>query len=52
MPVIRRVLDAHYPDLAPLFESALAEGSGYYAALRGRVAEMCRERSIPVEIVF
>jgi hypothetical protein len=35
-----------------MFESALGDGSGYYAALRSRVAEMCRERSIPVEIVF
>lgn len=52
MPMIRRVLDAHYPDLVPMFESALGDSSGYYAALRSRVAEMCRERSIPVEIVF
>jgi len=52
MPVIRRVLDAHYPDLMPLFESALGDGSGYYQALRRRIAEMCRERSIPVDLVF
>jgi len=52
MPVIRRVLDVHYPDLVPMFESALEDGSGYYATLRSRVVEMCRERSIPVEIVF
>jgi len=52
MPVIRRVLEAHYPDLAPLFESALVEDSDYYTALRSRVAEMCRERSIQVDIVF
>jgi len=52
MPVIRRVLDAHFPDLVPQFESAVAEGSAYYAALRGRVAEMCRERSIRADIIF
>jgi DNA repair photolyase len=52
MPFIRRVLDAHFPDLVPQFESAVAEGSAYYAALRGRVAEMCRERSIRADIIF
>jgi DNA repair photolyase len=52
MPDIRRVLDARYPDLRPMFEDALRPESPYYGALRGRVAEMCRERAIPVDIVY
>jgi len=49
---IRRALREHYPDVRPLFESALSRGSGYYDALRRRVAEMCRERAISAEILF
>ncbi|MCX6649736.1 MAG: radical SAM protein, partial [Candidatus Bathyarchaeota archaeon] len=52
MPDIRRVLERNYPDLAPMFESALAPGSDYYPGLRVKVSEFCRERSIPVDIIF
>jgi DNA repair photolyase len=52
MPDIRRALGAGYPDLAPMFEAALRPESDYYRVLRGRVAELCRERSIPVDIIF
>jgi len=52
MPAIRRVLDAYFPDLVPRFESTLAERSAYYETLRGRVADMCRERAIRADIIF
>ena len=52
MPDIRGVLGRNYPDLAQMFESALAPGSDYYPNLRKRVSELCRERSIPVDILF
>jgi DNA repair photolyase len=52
MPDVRRVLDASYPDLGPMFEDALAPDSDYYRGLRSRVSEMCRERAIPVDIVY
>ena len=52
MPDVRRVLDASYPDLRQMFEGALRPGSPYYGGLRGWVAELCRERAIPVDIVY
>jgi DNA repair photolyase len=52
MPDIRRVLEAHYPDLSPMFEAALATDSDYYRGLRSKISDMCRDRSIPVDIVF
>ncbi|MCW3979389.1 MAG: radical SAM protein [Candidatus Bathyarchaeota archaeon] len=52
MPKIRRTLSIHYPDLQPMFESALSSDSGYYNTLKGRVTEMCRLRSIPCDIVY
>ncbi len=52
MPDIRNVLNTHYPDLQQLFESALAPNSTYYNGLRSKISEMCRDRSIPVDIIF
>jgi DNA repair photolyase len=52
MPDIRRVLEKNYPDLAPMFESAIAPGSDYYQRLRGKISKLCGERSIPVDILF
>ena len=52
LPLIRAVLKDNYPDLALMFEEALSPTSSYYANLRVRVMEMCRQRSIPVEVVF
>ena len=52
MPDIRRVLGAHYPDLQQMFEVALAPNSAYYRGFGSRVSEMCRDRSIPVDIIF
>ncbi len=52
MPDIRRVIGGNYPDLAPMFELALKAESPYYKTLRGRVSELCRERSIPVDVVY
>lgn len=52
MPDIQRVVGANYPDMAPMFESALGAESLYYKTLRERVSKLCRERSIPVDIVY
>jgi DNA repair photolyase len=52
MPDIKGVLDAQYPDLRSMFEDALSPESSYYEALRERVTKMCRERAIPVDIVY
>jgi len=52
MPDIRRVLTERYPDLKPLFESALREESEYYTVFKRKVAELCLRRSIPCEIVY
>jgi DNA repair photolyase len=52
MPDIRGALGTHYPDLAPMFEAALATDSDYYKGLRLRVSKMCRDRSIPVDLIL
>jgi DNA repair photolyase len=52
MPDIRGVLRGSYPDLASMFESALAPGSDYYKRLRSKILSLCGERSIPVDIIF
>jgi DNA repair photolyase len=52
MPSIRRALNYHYPDLKPLFESALKSDSDYYRKFRERVEGMCRRRSIPYEVIY
>ena len=52
LPLIRAVLKDNYPDLATMFEEALPPTSAYYANLRAKVMEMCRQRSIPVEVVY
>jgi DNA repair photolyase len=52
MPDIRRVLSERYPDLKPLFESALRDESEYYAVFKIKAADMCRRRSIPFEMVY
>ena len=52
MPGIRRALSENYPDLEPLFLSAVGTESSYYEGFRGRVAEMCRRRSIPFEMIY
>ena len=52
MPDIREALTEHYPDLQPLFESALKKGSAYYDGFTRKVSEMCRRRSIPFEVLF
>ena len=44
---IRHALSAHYPDLKPMFESALTSDSQYYLDLKTKVATMCSERGIP-----
>jgi DNA repair photolyase len=52
MPDIRRALKVHYPDLQPLFESALKGDSVYYDGFRRKASEMCRRRSIPFEVLY
>jgi len=52
MPDIRDALSKHYPDLQPLFESALKGDSVYYRKFRKKVTEMCRRRSIPFEVLY
>jgi DNA repair photolyase len=52
MSDIRGTLSEHYPDLQPLFESALKGDSIYYDGFRRRVSEMCRRRSIPFEVLY
>jgi DNA repair photolyase len=52
MPDIRDVLGRCYPELALMFESALAPGSDYYPRLRAKISRLCGERSIPVDIIF
>ena len=52
MTTIRKALSTHYPDLQPMFEGALSPESGYYDRLRRDVAEMCRRRSIPCNVVY
>jgi hypothetical protein len=52
MPDLRRVLTEKYPDLKPLFESALRDESEYYSVFKRKVADMCRRRSIPLEMVY
>ncbi len=52
MPDIRGALEAHYPDLEPMFEAALTPDSNYYKELGSKVSKMCRDRSIPVDIIF
>jgi DNA repair photolyase len=52
MPDIRRVLTERYPDLKPLFESALRDESEYYTIFKRKVTGLCLRRSIPCEIVY
>lgn len=52
LSTIRRALSRHYPDLQPMFESALSPGSGYYDRLKRDVAAMCRERAIPFDFCY
>ena len=52
MPDIRRALSERYPDLKPLFESALRDESEYYAVFKRKAADMCRRRSIPFEMDY
>ena len=52
MPDIRRVLTEKYPDLKPLFEFALRDESEYYSVFKRKVVDMCRRRSIPLEMVY
>jgi DNA repair photolyase len=52
MPDIRRTLGSGYPDLAPMFEAALRSDSDYYKVLKSRVTALCRERAIPVDVVY
>lgn len=49
---IRQALSRHYPDLQPLFESALSSGSRYYETLRRELTAMCRERGIPYDFCY
>jgi len=52
MPDIKKVLDKSYPDLAPMFEAAIEPDSNYYRDLKLKISRLCRERSIPVDIIF
>ncbi len=52
MPLLRRTLTESFPDVKPLFESALSKDSDYYTKLKRRVAEMCRHRGIPYDVVY
>jgi len=52
MPPIRRALSRYYPDLLPMFESALSPDSQYYSVLKRRVADMCRDRGIPYDFCY
>jgi len=49
---IRLALSRHYPDLQPMFESALSTGSLYYERLKRKVTLMCGERGIPFDVLF
>ncbi|MCW3979484.1 MAG: radical SAM protein [Candidatus Bathyarchaeota archaeon] len=52
MKTIREALSSNYPDMRAMFERALSPESGYYDSFRKRVAEMCRLRSIPCDVVY
>ena len=52
MPDIRRVLATYYPELQQMFEVALTPGSNYYSDLKKRVINLCRDRAIPVDVVY
>jgi DNA repair photolyase len=52
MPDIKAVLDKSFPDLAPMFEAALKPESSYYPDLKLKILRLCRERSIPVDVIF
>jgi DNA repair photolyase len=52
MPEIRRVLDAKYPDLKPMFEAALSLESSYYSNIKGRITQLCEDRSIPIRVIY
>jgi DNA repair photolyase len=49
---IRRVLESYYPELQRMFEESLITDSNYYSSLKKRVIEMCRDRAIPVDVVY
>jgi DNA repair photolyase len=49
---IRRALSIHYPDLKPLFESALGPESRYYHFFKRRVVDMCGARGIPCDVIY
>jgi DNA repair photolyase len=49
---IRRALSVNYPDVQPLFESALDKESSYYKSLKNRILGMCRRRSVPCDIIY
>ena len=49
---IRRALSKHYPDLQPMFESALSPESGYYERLKEDMAAMFHARGIPFDLCY
>jgi len=52
MPDVRRILDIYYPDLKPMFEAALIPESEYYANLKTKVIRLCRDRAIPLTVIY
>jgi DNA repair photolyase len=49
---IRNVLKKNYMEMKPHFESALKGDSTYYNDFKRKIEKMCRERSIPLEVVY
>lgn len=52
LPEIQRVMRAHFSDLQPLFESALAPESRYYENLRTQIIELCRCHGLPYNFCY
>jgi DNA repair photolyase len=52
LTTIRSALSTHYPDMQPVFESALGPESRYYDMFKRKVEELCRVRGIPCDVVY
>ena len=52
MPDIRRVLDTYFPDLKSMFEATLGCDSEYYTELKAKISLLCRDRAIPVRVIY
>ena len=52
LTTIRSALSIHYPDLQPVFESALSPESSYYDVFKRKVTDLCRMCGIPCDVVY